>query len=805
MAKIKHNNFLDTVVEVMTNAKDEGALHLYAEGESFNGRHIQIKGKKLFHFGTTGYLGLEQDLRLKRAAIDAIERYGTQFPLSKSYISHPLYEELEEKIRSIYGLPVIITKNSTLGHMAVIPSIVQDGDGIILDHQVHWSVQNAVQPLKLRSVPVEMIRHNRLDMLEDKIKKLSNRCNTIWYMADGIYSMYGDYAPIRELIELSVRYPQLHIYFDDVHGMSWKGKNGSGYVMSVLEELPENAILFGTLSKTFGASGAVMVCNNKKLHRRIRNFGGPLTFSAQLEPSSVGAAIASADIHLSPEIYELQQQLSDRTSYFNECLKATELPLISENDSPVFYIGTGMPETGYNLVNRLMGEGYYVNLGIFPAVPVKNTGLRITISRHNQKQEILGLTEAVNHHYYKALEETHTNLERVRFAFGMTNHTNISQTNKLSSLTCEIFTTIHDMKKEDWNKYMGNGSIIDWDGMAFIEKSFTGNRKPEHNYQFYYFNIKDSNSKVILMSLVTLSLWKEDMLAPISVTREMERLRVKDPYYHTSHILSLGSFLTEGDHLYLDRESKNWKEAFSLFLHKLEELENRLKPSTVLLRDFRTDDNELNDFLHNKGFVKVAMPESCVYENFTWNSEEEYVSTLSTRSRKHFRKEIQGFRDYFNISIDQSVNIPLLEKFYGLYLEVKKNNPGLNTFNYPFELFENMNDSKSWEFIILRLKKEENQDEPMVGVMFCYKNSSGVYVPDLIGMDYKYSRKYQVYRQLLYQTIIRAKGIKCSRIDFGLTAAFEKRKVGAKVIEKCAYLQTRDNYTLEALDWLRTD
>src|SRR5690606_10068943 len=93
MAKIKHNHFMDTIDEVIGHAKDQGVVHLYAEGASLSGRHLSINGKTLYHFGTTGYLGLEQDPRLKQAAIDAIEHYGTQFPLSKTYISHPLYAE----------------------------------------------------------------------------------------------------------------------------------------------------------------------------------------------------------------------------------------------------------------------------------------------------------------------------------------------------------------------------------------------------------------------------------------------------------------------------------------------------------------------------------------------------------------------------------------------------------------------------------------------------------------------------------------------------------------------------------------
>ena len=73
MAKIRHNNFIDTVDGVFSGAKKEGVLHLYAQGGSLNGRTITIGGKEMFHFGTTGYLGLEQDDRIKEAAIQEKE------------------------------------------------------------------------------------------------------------------------------------------------------------------------------------------------------------------------------------------------------------------------------------------------------------------------------------------------------------------------------------------------------------------------------------------------------------------------------------------------------------------------------------------------------------------------------------------------------------------------------------------------------------------------------------------------------------------------------------------------------------
>ncbi|SFC85865.1 7-keto-8-aminopelargonate synthetase [Zunongwangia mangrovi] len=801
MAKIKTNNVLNTIVSVLSGAKDAGALHLYAEGTSFNGRHIKVSGHQMYHFGTTGYLGLEQDQRLKEAAIAAIQNYGTQFPLSKSYISHPLYYELESLMRSIYDNNyIIITKNSTLGHIAVIPSIMDDGDGVLLDHQVHWSVQNAVAPLKLRSIPVEMVRHNDLNMLEDKIKKLQTSRNKIWYMADGVYSMYGDYAPIKELMELSKKYPKLYFYFDDVHGMSWKGDHGNGFVMSKLKNLPDKVVIFGTLSKTFGASGSVMVCKDKNLFSRIKNYGGPLSFSAQLEPASVGAAIASAKIHLSPEIVDLQQQLQKRVIFFNDLLEGTKLPLITQNDSPVFFIGAGSPETGYNLVQRLMNDGFYTNLGIFPAVPIKNTGLRITISLHNKEKDIEKLVRSLNFHYPKSLNETHTDLGRVHFAFGMTSKS--FKTEKSKHLHYNIEHSINAIDPELWNTHMADRGMLDWKGLKFLEESFSGNDKPEHNFQFYYIIIRDREFHPILISFFTYGLLKEDMLASAPVSLKIEKQREKDPYYFTSSSMSMGSIFSEASHLYLDREHLLWQDAFHLMLKKIEDLERKLRPDSIIMRDFDPSDRELEQLFHHKGYMKVSMPEGAFYNHFTWDTKESYFQSLSQRSRRHFRNDILPKEQHVVIEVTHQLKERELKHCFQLYLNVKRNNPGLNTFDYPIKLFKNMNNSRDWRFILVKKVKVPNQ---IIGVMFCYFNHNSIFVPGLVGLDYDFNEKFGIYRQLLYHSILEAKKLGAKRIDFGITAGFEKRKLGAHLYQNCAYIQTSDNFNLESLEWLRQE
>jgi len=767
MAKIKHNNFLDTVNEVFTDAKEEGVLHLYAEGETFNGRTIGVKNRSLFHFGTTGYLGLEQDVRLKEAAIDAIRKYGTQFPLSKSYISNPLYRKLEEKVTEMYGHPIIITKNSTLGHIGVIPSAVKDQDAIILDHQVHWSVQSAAKILKNRSLPIDMVRHNDLNMLEDKIKRYSDQRKKIWYMADSIYSMYGDFAPISDLMTLSQKYPQLNFYFDDVHGMSWIGKNGTGYVLSELGELSENILLFGTLSKTFGASGAVLVCSNKKMYHEIKTFGGPLTFSAQLEPASIAAATASADIHLSPEIYTLQKELRERVAYFNELLQQTDLPLIDENISPVFYIGTGMPKTGYNFVNRLMKEGFYVNLGIFPAVPVKNTGVRITISRHNQKEEIKGLVEAMEYHFPKALEDTHTNRDRVFQAFKLEpKQKEVPKILINADLKVQLEDSILKIEKQLWNSLLGKKGLFDWEGMRFLEESFSGNSLREHNWEFRYLMIYDQEQQPILATFMTVGLWKDDMLAAVGASQTIEEERKNDPYYLTSKVLSLGSLFTEGKHLYVDNSHFEKQQALNLLLQTLEKLEYTLKAKMIVLRDF-VEDKGIHTYFQGQGFVRVQMPDSCSIELAKEETLENYISRLSARNRRHLRKEILDTEPLLNIAVLSSCSEDQLEQIEELYSNVHHNNLGLNTFSFPSKLFRKMSKHPNWEFITITPKSEP---EKIIGVMLCYKNIHKTYVPAFVGMDYSYLEQYHIYRQLLFQTIKRSIELKYNHIALGLTA-----------------------------------
>jgi 7-keto-8-aminopelargonate synthetase-like enzyme len=152
--------------EIISAAKRQGIIHLVSEDPSCDGRIITVEGQQLINFGSYSYLGLETDTRLKEAGIDAIRRYGLQSPSTRAYISNPLYLELEELVRQMFGASIVLSTCLTTGHDGVLPVIVEEGDALILDQQVHASVQRPARALQLEGVTLTVIRHNKMDELK---------------------------------------------------------------------------------------------------------------------------------------------------------------------------------------------------------------------------------------------------------------------------------------------------------------------------------------------------------------------------------------------------------------------------------------------------------------------------------------------------------------------------------------------------------------------------------------------------------------------------------------------------------------
>ena len=328
------------------------------------------------------------------------------------------------------------------------------------------------------------------------------------------------------------------------------------------------------------------------------------------------------------------------------------------------------------------------------------------------------------------------------------------------------------------------------------------NEKKENNWDFNYVIIKNHANQVVAATFFTIGLFKDDMMAPASISKQIEEERIKNPYYLTSNVVSMGSLVTEGEHLYLNKEAGDWKGAMKLLFHIMSEAQEKAGASMIMLRDFEDNDSELKEFLTGQGFVKTAVPDSCVIENMNWKETDGYLNTLSYKSRRHLRTEVLKFETFYDVEIKDEVSDAELDHFMKLFNNVKSKNFDINTFDYPRSFFQSMSTSKNWEFIVIRLNDssgELNISEP-VGVVFCYKNASNHYNPVFLGINYDHQEKYNIYRQSLFQIIKRANAIGSSKVFMGLSATIEKRKLGSRAISKVAYVQAKDNFNMEFIE-----
>ncbi|MEM9895360.1 MAG: aminotransferase class I/II-fold pyridoxal phosphate-dependent enzyme [Bacteroidota bacterium] len=806
MAKIIHNDVLDTVDSLLSVSKRKGSIHLHAEDESLTGGRMTIHGRKVLHFGSCGYLGLEHHPDIKKGAIDAIEKYGTQFPMSRTYVSNPLYSELHQKLEEIYGnYPMVVSKNCTLAHLATIPTIIKSSDLIILDHLVHASVQEAAKKMLSQGVKVEMIRHNNLEMLETLILKNKDNYNRIWYMADGVYSMFGDYAPIRDMIELAEKYEQLHLYVDDAHGTSWTGKNGAGYVMSQMNhQLYRKMILTANLGKAFGACGGISIFPSEELQRKVDIFGGPLCFSVQMEPGTLGAAIASSNLHLSEEIYEMQDDLKGKIAYFNQLLKKTDLPLVDENNSPIFFIGVGTMDMGNHIIKEMIKSGIYVNIGAYPAVPAKNIGVRITLNRFNSYEDLETLVDRLEYHFEEALQVTGQTIDKIYRAFKMKRAIPSSESAESlpthGKINVQEFQSISDLNKEEWNNHLGRRGMFDWDGLHFLERSYAGKTVDTNTWKFRYLVVKDQEGKVILMTFYTSAKYKEDVFANASISIEMEKERKLNPDYMLSKGIFIGSLFTEGNHLFLDQSNGNWKDAVKVLIENLYRFQEEENASNILIRDLETGNSELDSYMMENGFVKLDLPESCIADLTKWNNEEEFLQSLSKSTRKGFKHYVKKHETKCRVEFKKKLSSDELEHAYELHKAVNEKNMAINSFVTPFKAFEEMVADEQWEFGLVYMNDENPQSQRPIVYCFSHINSAGIYSFMLVGMDYEHIYEYSGYRNALWKLINRAKELGCKQANFGISATMEKKRVGARPHPRVGYFQAKDNFALEMME-----
>ncbi len=798
MAKINHTNYLDVVDSVWSSAKEKGIMHINSEENFFDGTSFKIRGKKLINFGTCGYLGLEKHPDLIAKSIELVQKFGTQLSMSRAYIRPTYIQELEELMSEIFdGNKVICYTSTSNAHISVIATIIKSDDLIILDQQVHFSVQFPCKNTKLQGTEVKMVRHSNYVMLEEMIRENYNKYNRIWYMADGVYSMHGDLPDTTILKSLLDKYPKLHLYFDDAHGMGWDGKKGAGYIFDRLG-VSERIVIISTLAKGFGCVGGTAIFSDPEMYRRTDIFGGPLSYSHPLSPANVGAAIASAKIHLSDEIYAYQSELRELMDHMNRRLIEKNLTNLSSPDSPIYFIGAGLNKVTRNFVHRILNEGIYVNTATFPVVPNDRSGLRFTLTRHNTKADIDLFTDAIAYHLPKAIEEEGDTIQRVYEEFGYAipdkNHENNPKVADVEIIV-EEYSTIHQIDKDVWDSMFKDRGNINHSGMQCMEEIFSNNEKQEENWSFHYIIIRDLNNEIILSTFFTGAIYKDDLLSQENVSKQIEEIRKTNPYYLCSKTLAMGSLFSEGDYLFINYTHSLWKTAFNKLITTASSIKQEIKASVLIFRDFGAT-NILNESLEHEGFTKIKMPNSNRIENPFWDNNDDFLALIpSNNNRRNTNRYVLKNEKLFTIEFKNELSTKESEHYFQLFKNIKENNFAFNFFSYPSKSPKILSKFPDYEFIDIKL----NGSTETICSVWCFIGENH-YSPLIMGLNYDYLLSHHLYKQAIFQIVKRANFLRKKIVYLGFSADYEKQKYGAKAIDTYAFMKVDDTYNLEIIE-----
>lgn len=387
----RHDRLMAMAVRRYRLGVERGISRLHIEDERLEGMAVTVGGRRLVDFGSASYLALNRDPRLVGAAVDAVRRYGTSHASSVAYTSLGLYEELERGLSEMVGGPVVLAATTTLAHLAALPVLVGPEDLVVVDAQAHASLHLALEVLAARGTEVLTVPHLDLTGLEERLDEGSRR---VWYVADGVYSMYGDVSPVEALHGLLEAHEQLFAYIDDAHGFSWQGPHGRGVVLGRIPSHPRLVVSAG-LSKSFAAQGGVLVFGDEELAQQVRYAGGTLIFSGPIQVAELGAGVASAAFHLSPEHAERQAELLRRIRFMRDLLVEHRLPVLALAETPIWFVRVGTIERLVELTAGLMDDGFYVNPSTFPAVPMGYDGIRISHTLGHSLEQLVALVEAV--------------------------------------------------------------------------------------------------------------------------------------------------------------------------------------------------------------------------------------------------------------------------------------------------------------------------------------------------------------------------------------------------------------------------
>jgi 8-amino-7-oxononanoate synthase len=386
----RHAGLLDAYRDVRTTGADPFQIRME---RVLSPTEAIINGKKTLLVGTNNYFGLTFDPSCMEAAIEAIRAEGTG--TTGSRIANGSYSEhvaLENEIAEFYGKKhcmVFTTGYQT--NLGVISTLVGPDDFLLIDADSHASIYDAC---KQTQAEVVRFKHNDPSSLDARLRRLNERNGgekpgNRLVVLEGIYSMLGDSAPLREFVDVCKKY-NAYVLIDEAHSLGALGEHGRGLCESA-GVLDDCHFVVGTFSKTLGAIGGYCVSDDPDFDI-LRVTTRAYMFTASLPPSIV-ASVRQA-LRIVKAHPELRTKLWDNVRALYDGLATQGFKLGPEHG----------PVVGVHLPDRMMAIGFwramldariYVNVAVPPATPNGVSLLRCSLCAVHTKEQLDHMIEVM--------------------------------------------------------------------------------------------------------------------------------------------------------------------------------------------------------------------------------------------------------------------------------------------------------------------------------------------------------------------------------------------------------------------------
>ena len=339
-----------------------------------------INGRKTILCGTNNYLGLTFDKDAQESAIEAIRELGTG--TTGSRIANGSYSDhagLEQDLADFYGMRhCMVFTTGYQANLSAISTLVGQGDYLIIDADSHASIYDGC---KLGNATVVRFRHNDPADLEKRLSRIATEPGNKLIVVEGIYSMLGDQAPLKEFVEIKKKYGA-YILVDEAHSMGILGKTGRGLCEA---EGVEGDIDFitGTFSKSMGAIGGFLISNHEGFDI-LRIACRPYMFTASLPPSII-ASVRAALNKLRTQPHLMKTLWRNVDVLYNGLAGAGFA--VGKQKGPVVAIRINDTSIAAKFWHEALEAGIYVNLALPPATPHGTALLRCSVcAAHEPKQ-----------------------------------------------------------------------------------------------------------------------------------------------------------------------------------------------------------------------------------------------------------------------------------------------------------------------------------------------------------------------------------------------------------------------------------